>query len=281
MNIVIASGKGGTGKTTLSVALSEAIDEPLTLLDCDVEEPNCHLFFDDATTTSRPVTQLVPTVNTELCDGCGKCSELCQFNAIISFAGADAMVFPDLCHSCGGCIEVCPTGAITEIPFEIGAIEKSSLSPQKNLITGRLAVGHAMAPPIIKEVFKEARSSQALLIADAPPGSSCPFVTAAKEADFVIFITEPTPFGLHDLTIAIATLQEIGTPFGVVVNRITSADNRITDYCCKEGIPVLLQIAESRAIAENYSQGFSLLKAMPSLKEKLQELYRRIQKEVA
>ena len=296
MKLVIASGKGGTGKTTLSVALTQALTTPTLLLDCDVEEPNCHLFFDDSSQQSTPVTQPVPVVDIEVCNGCGKCSDLCQFSAIISFAGADAMVFPELCHSCGGCIEVCPTGAITEVPFEIGTLETTDLTHTKALITGKLAIGHAMAPPIIKEVFKASQThplstveskdldvtvQELTIIADAPPGTSCPFVTAAKEGDYVIFITEPTPFGLHDLSIAVATIKEIGTPFGVVINRMHSADNVITEYCCENEIKVLLQIPESRIIAENYSNGKSLLEALPSMKEKLNTMVHSIRTEVA
>ena len=279
MKIVVASGKGGTGKTTLSVALAKTLEGPVTLLDCDVEEPNCHLFFENSTMESSPVTQLIPVVNTNLCDGCGKCSELCQFNAIISFAGADAMVFPELCHSCGGCIEVCPTSAITEKPFAIGTIETTPLSDMA-LITGRLSIGHAMAPPIIKEVFKKVSTIEHTIIADAPPGTSCPFVTASKEADYVIFVTEPTPFGLHDLKLAVDTIREIGTPFGVVINRMEQPDNSITDYCCSETIDVLLQIPASRYVAECYSQGLTLIDALPDMREKLNKMLRRIAQQI-
>ncbi len=280
MKIAVASGKGGTGKTTLSVALTKALTGPVALFDCDVEEPNCHLFFSGENKTEKSVSLAVPTVDGSLCIGCGKCAELCQFNAIVSFAGAKAMVFPELCHSCGGCEKVCPTKAIVELPFEIGTIERECIEPNKELLTGRLAIGHAMAPPIIKALYAEECTSETIII-DAPPGTSCPFVTTVAEADYAIFVTEPTPFGLHDLTLAVETVKEIGTPFGVVVNRMEQSRNSITDYCATEGIDLLLQIPSSRYIAECYSKGLSLVDAHSSMRETLREMVATIKQKSA
>ena len=280
IRVVIASGKGGTGKTTLSVAFAKSIEESVVLLDCDVEEPNCHIFFDNSDTVATPVQQLVPVVETDKCTGCGKCSDLCQFSAIISFAGADAMVFPDLCHSCGGCKLVCPTSAITEEPYKIGMIEDVKIGAKKALVSGRLDVGHAMSPPIIKEVLKYASKYEGVQIVDAPPGTSCPFVTTAKDSDYVIFVIEPTPFGANDLKIAVDTLREIGKPFGVIINRMEQPDNIITEYCCDEDIKVLAQIPQSRYVAECYSQGLSLVDAKPELKSKLRDVIALIKREV-
>jgi len=276
MKIAVASGKGGTGKTTLSVAIAKAVHGSVALLDCDVEEPNCHLFFHRKPEAIGHVKVAVPVVNQSICTGCRKCAALCEFNAIVSFAGAPALVFPELCHSCGGCVLVCSEGAINEIPHEIGMIERMFFGEGKELITGRLNIGHAMAPPVIRAVNRELTDAD-LIVIDSPPGTSCPFVTSVKEADFAIFVTEPTPFGLHDLKLAVETVREIGTPFGVVINRMEQPDNRITEYCCKEGITVLLQIQSSRYIAETIAGGGSLLDADPTMGEKLRRMVSQIE----
>lgn len=280
MKIAIASGKGGTGKTTLSIALASIAEEKTMLLDCDVEEPNCHLFLNSEPTKTRAVNQLVPVVNSELCTSCGKCSELCQFNAIITIKDSGAMVFPEMCHSCGGCLAVCPTGAITEEPFQIGNVQHHTIDKGKELITGVLNVGLAMAPPVIKDVQKEMAGFDGLVIMDSPPGSSCPFVTTIKSSDFVIFVTEPTPFGLHDLKIAIDTIRETGVPFGVVVNRMETKINMVTEYCKNNNIDLLFQIENSRKVAETYSKGGTLIDAIPSLKPKLLNLIETVKGKV-
>jgi MinD superfamily P-loop ATPase len=278
MRIVIASGKGGTGKTSLAVALAEAMPAPLTLADCDVEEPNAHLFLEDFKTSRKtPVVQPIPHVNPEACTGCGECSRICQFNAIIALGGAKAMVFPDMCHGCGGCTLVCPAKAITEISYSIGEIEQGSGENGKILITGRLDVGQAMAPPVIRKVLEKAYVGSGNVLVDAPPGTSCSFVTSVKSADYAVFVTEATPFGLHDLSLAVETIRELTVPFGVVVNRSDSEENLVTRYCEKENIPVLLQIKTSRRIAEFYSRGESMIKAQPELREKLTEMVRTIE----
>ncbi|MCG6200511.1 P-loop NTPase [Psychromonas antarctica] len=276
MKIAVASGKGGTGKTTLSIALTQAISGKVTLLDCDVEEPNCHLFFPVELDETLPVTVLIPVVDEDLCNSCGKCAEMCQFNAIICMDIDPAMVFPALCHSCGGCALVCETGAISEEECVIGCIEKRTIAQDKTLISGRLNIGYSLAPTVIRAVNREQSDNQITII-DAPPGTACPFVATVSESDFTILVTEPTKFGLHDLSLAVATLREMKRHFGVVINRSEQAENMVTDYCQQENIPVLLQIPASRKIAESYSRGGSLLDVMPEMKLDLLAMLKQIQ----
>lgn len=273
MKIAVASGKGGTGKTTLSVALALVAPQPVMLLDCDVEEPNGHIFLKLDAMGTEPVTVLVPEVDAGACTACGACMRLCRFNAIISL-GSKALVFPELCHSCGGCARVCPSGAISEIPQRIGTIDSGTVE-HVTLVQGRLDVGHAMATPLIRAVKRHAGLAMPT-ITDCPPGTSCPMITAVRGADFVILVTEPTPFGLHDLTLAVETVRSLGIPFGVIVNRSDTGDSRVADYCLHEEIPVLLSIPENRRAAEAYSRGESILSAMPDLAAALREIWRRI-----
>jgi len=188
MRIAVASGKGGTGKTTLSIALTEAISGAVTLLDCDVEEPNCHLFFPIEPEQTIAVTVPIPVVDEDICDSCGKCAEICQFNAIICMDIDPAMVFSELCHSCGGCALVCETGAITEQEFIIGNIEKRAIAQDKMLISGRLNIGYSLTPTLIRAVNREQIENETIII-DAPPGTSCPFVSTVAESDFTILVT--------------------------------------------------------------------------------------------
>lgn len=277
IKIAVASGKGGTGKTSLSVALLETLPGNATLLDCDVEEPNCAIFFEDRNRGDQlPVTKAVPKVDEALCTGCGVCADFCQFNAIISLGGSTAMVFAEMCHSCGGCATLCPAGAIEEVPSEIGTIFRDKITEEKSIITGSLAVGQAMAPPVIRRVIDESKNFPGPYIIDAPPGTACSFVTAVHGADYVVLVTEATPFGLHDLELAVAVVREMGKPFGVVINRIRSLENLVTEYCSKEDINVLLQIEDDRTIAEFYSNGKSMVQAKPELKSSLLGMYETI-----
>jgi MinD superfamily P-loop ATPase len=271
MNIAIASGKGGTGKTTLSIALAQAWDGPVQLLDCDVEAPNASLFLSLENSTEQPVTVPIPVVDSSRCSGCGKCADVCEFNAL-AVAGKSVLVFEELCHSCGGCTRICPEQAITEQPRKIGAIRTGAIGAIQ-LTEGRLDIGRAMGPPLIRAVKKSADPNLPVLI-DCPPGTSCPMITAVKGVDYAILVTEPTPFGLHDLTLAVETLRLLNIPFGVVINRSDSGDDRVVQYCQDETIPLLLQIPESRKIAEATSRGETLLSAEPALKEALQEIIR-------
>lgn len=274
MQIAIASGKGGTGKTTLSIALAQAWDGPVQLLDCDVEAPNASIFLSLENAAEQVVTVPIPAVDSSRCTGCGKCAAICEFNAL-AVAGKSVLVFEELCHSCGGCARICPEQAITEQPRKIGII-RTGKTGTIQLTEGRLDIGRAMAPPLIRAVKKSADPALPILI-DCPPGTSCPMITAVKGSDYAILVTEPTPFGLHDLTLAVETMRLLNLQFGVVINRANSGDDRVIKFCQQEKIKLLLQIPESRKIAEACSRGETLLSADPSLKTALQELVRSFQ----
>ncbi|MCK9484756.1 MAG: ATP-binding protein [Candidatus Marinimicrobia bacterium] len=252
MIIAIASGKGGTGKTTVAVNLAYAFDCEIQLLDCDVEEPNAQLFLKGAPLATEEVAIPVPQIDESLCDGCGECSRFCEYNAIVSF-GTKPLVFADMCHGCGGCMKVCPHRAIREIDNRIGVIE-TFRAGKISLIQGRLDVGAAMAPPLIRAV-KRKIDHKTPAILDAPPGTSCPVITTLRETDFVALVTEPTPFGLNDLILTVEAVREMHLPFGIIINRAGSGDERVNSYCTAEQIPVLLEIPDDRRIAEAYSRG--------------------------
>jgi len=258
--LAIASGKGGTGKTTVAVNLARVADEPVQLLDCDVEEPNAHLFLRGSPGKEEVVEILIPAVDGSLCDACGECGRICQYHAIVQLKGPP-LVFPDLCHGCGGCARVCPTGAIREAGRRIGVIGTLTAGAI-SLIQGRLDVGVAMVPPLIRAV-KARRSADLPAILDAPPGTSCPVIVTLRGADGAILVTEPTPFGLHDLTLAVDMIRALGLPFGVVVNRVGVGDGRVHEYCRAQGIPILLEIPDDRRIAEAYSRGKLIVEALP------------------
>lgn len=273
MIIAVASGKGGTGKTTVAVNLARSLAGPVSLFDCDVEEPNANLFLQGEMDRTDEVSLPVPTVDAAKCDDCNECGRLCQYHAIASF-GSQALVFPELCHGCGGCMLVCPRGAITETPRRIGVVE-TARKGEITILTGRIDVGVAFAPPIIRAV-KGRIEPGVTAILDAPPGTSCPVVTTVRSADMVVLVTEPTPFGLHDLTLAVETVRDLGIRFGVVVNRVGVGDGRVHAYCAKEGIPVLLDIPDDRRIAEAYSSGRLLVDALPEYRALFTELWRAV-----
>ena len=260
MIISVASGKGGTGKTTVSVNLARVSSVPVQLLDCDVEEPNCHLFLKGDVKLRDVVTMPVPEVDTALCNGCGACSAICEFNAIAALSD-EALVFEELCHGFGGCTLVCPTRAITEKDRRIGEVEIIEAG-HISLVQGRIDVGVAMAPPVIRAV-KERLDGKSTAILDAPPGTSCPVIATIKDTDLVVMVTEPTPFGLHDLSLAVDMVRETGIPFGVVINRVGAGDERVHTYCRDKGVPVLMEIPDDRRIAEAYSRGELMVDALP------------------
>jgi len=274
MIISIASGKGGTGKTTVATNLAFSLDSNVQLLDCDVEEPNAHLFLHPDIQEVKIVTTPVPKVDEETCTLCGKCAEICQFKAIIVI-GETILPFPEMCHSCGGCVEVCPEEAITETGRELGIIEKGHRNGL-DFVHGKLRVGEAMSPPLIRKVRSFTRSDM-LTIIDAPPGTSCPVIAAMKGADFVLMVTEPTPFGLHDLKLAVEAVKILDIPCGLVINRSDMGDDRVRAYAEQENLPVLMEIPFDRRIAEAYSRGALIIEAMPDWKAKFLELYCRIE----
>jgi MinD superfamily P-loop ATPase len=260
MILAVASGKGGTGKTTVSVNLARAFGGKVQLLDCDVEEPNCHLFVRGKPGGREIVSIQVPDVDESLCDGCGECGSFCQYHAIVSF-GSAPLLFPELCHGCGGCQRVCPRRAISEKGRRIGIVETVE-ADSITLIQGRLDVGVAMAPPLVRAVKSNIRDGLWAIL-DAPPGTSCPVIATLRCSDFVLLVTEPTPFGLHDLKLAVEMVEELGIPFGVVLNRVGIGDDRVNAYCAGKGIPILLEIPDDRRIAETYSQGELVVDALP------------------
>ncbi|MCF8146804.1 MAG: ATP-binding protein [Deltaproteobacteria bacterium] len=275
MIISIASGKGGTGKTTVATNMAVSVGSNVQVLDCDVEEPNAHLFLHPTIEEVQTVTTPVPEVDVEKCNLCGKCGEICQFKAIVVI-GETVLPFHELCHSCGGCMEVCPEKAITEVGRELGVIERG----QRNgieFIHGRLRIGEAMSPPLIRKVREYARPG-ALTIIDAPPGTSCPVIASMKGADFVLLVTEPTPFGLHDLQLAVGAVRILDIPCGLVINRSDMGDDKVWSYAQQEDVPILMEIPFNRQMAEAYSRGEMIVEAMPEWKERFLDLYHRIEK---
>ena len=273
VRIAIASGKGGTGKTTVAVNLAQVISGPVQLLDCDVEEPNCSLFLSPTIDESETIGIPIPKVDGSLCSACGECGKFCEFNAIVSFK-ATALVFPELCHGCGGCMKVCPEKAIQEVDRPIGVVEKGRIG-DIGFVQGRLNVGEAMSPPLISAV-KRHRIDNGTSIIDSPPGTSCPVIEAVRDCDVVVLVTEPTPFGLEDLILAVDAIREMQIPFGVVVNRAGIGDDRVSNYCSSEQIPVFLEIPNDRRVAESYSRGQTIIDGVPEMRSLFEDLFRKL-----
>lgn len=271
MQIAVASGKGGTGKTFIAVNLAQVIPEAI-YVDCDVEEPNGHIFLKPLFTKTEPVNLAIPQVEESLCILCGTCMSVCQYNAIIT--GKKVIVFPELCHGCGSCTYHCPVKAIKEVPRPIGRVDSGSYQ-QGVFYQGSLTIGEPMAPPVINAVRKQIPKNTHTII-DAPPGTSCPMVTAIKDVDYVILVTEPTPFGLHDLTIAVETLNKLHTEnFGVIINKSGTDNSLITTYCQKNNIDILATIPHSLQLAQLYSQGRTVTN-LSLYRELFIDIYRKI-----
>lgn len=274
MIIAVASGKGGTGKTSIALGLAQAFAAPIDLFDCDVEEPNAHLFLSGETIAEEIVTIATPEFDTDKCDACDKCVAFCQFNALAS-VGKAPLLFPDLCHGCGGCMMVCPLNAITEKQSRIGTIRTSRNGPI-TLKTGCLDVGISRASTLVHALKKQIDGA-ATTILDSPPGTACQAVAALHGTDFVVLVTEPTPFGLHDLKLAVDTVRTLGIPFGVVINRNGSGDARVHRYCADENIALLLEIPDDRRIAEAYSRGKLTIDALPEYRAHFERLWENIE----
>ena len=281
MKIGVASGKGGTGKTTVATSLAAVLSQgalEVKYIDADVEEPNGHIFLKPQITSVEPVFVPVPTVDEDKCTGCGECGRICQYSAIVVLAGKP-LVFDALCHGCGGCWLVCPVDAISQGQREVGVVEEG-MAGNIGFVGGRLRVGEAMSPPLIREVKKRADGGDINII-DVPPGTSCPVVEALRGVDFALLVTEPTPFGLNDLELAVGMVRELGMPFGVVVNRSDIGDDRVDRYGERNGVQILARIPDDRRIAETYSRGDLIVRALPEYAELFAVLYDLIAEEVA
>ena len=275
MIVSVASGKGGTGKTMIATSLAISLKKrvQVQLLDCDVEEPNDHIFIKPAIDKTETVSIPVPVVNEAKCTRCGRCAEVCAYNAI-AVLGEYVLTFPQLCHGCGACSYLCPEKAITEENRETGIIE-SGLADEIAFVQGRLTVGEAMAPPVIRKV-KNRTNNDGIVIIDAPPGTSCPVVESVKGSHFCLLVTEPTPFGLNDLKLAVATMRELDIPYGVVLNRAGNGDETVISYCRSENIPLLMTVPLDMEIARLYSRGVTLAEGLPAWQEKFAGLLEKI-----
>jgi MinD superfamily P-loop ATPase len=277
MIITVASGKGGTGKTTVATSLAVAIAElsPL-LLDCDVEAPNAHLFLQPQLNQRQEVGLPIPVIDENLCTGCGRCAEVCQYHAIVVLGGK-VLVFPELCHGCGSCTLQCPQDVINEVQHPLGLVEAGLAKFGIQFAQGVLNIGEPMAVPIIRRLkqwrpFPEGHT----IIRDAPPGNSCPMVETIRGADFVLLVTEPTPFGLHDLKLAVQLIRQLDIPTGVLVNRDGVGDDGVEEYCRNFGLPILMRIPLEQRIGNAVARGETLVEAFPEYLPQFRELYSQI-----
>ena len=276
MKVAIASGKGGTGKTFVTVNLARSHMHPLVVLDCDVEEPNSNLFLAGELVARHRYSIMVPQVDGDACNGCRICADVCEFNAIAVIAGKP-LIFEDLCHSCGGCAVFCPQEAMTEVPHEIGTITIRQAGTVR-LVEGLLDVGKALAVPLIRGVKNYEKSTEGrTILLDAPPGTSCPMVWTIGDCDAVVLVAEPTAFGLHDLQLAVDTVREVGIPFGVVINKDGLGDARVAEYCQEAGIPILGKIPHDRQIAQAYANGDMVVDSLPQYRRLFVQLWASIE----
>ena len=279
MIVSVASGKGGTGKTTVSASLAWVWERPVVAVDLDVEEPNLHLFLRPRISWRRGASMEIPVPDLSKCTLCRKCSELCQFKAI-SVMGKKLLTFPEMCHGCGGCLAVCPEGALSSGRRELGVVEGGT-TRNGQFLSGRLRVGEAMSPPLMREVkfrldaMLEAPGTDAIL--DCPPGVSCPAVNAVMDSDVIVLVTEPTPFGFNDFALAVEAFAPLEKTMGVVINRAGLGDSSLQDYCAQKEIPVLCEIPYNRSIAEEYASGNVLAAMNPWLEGVFIELRENIQ----
>jgi MinD superfamily P-loop ATPase len=276
MRIVIASGKGGTGKTAVATNLAASIDN-ISLFDCDVEEPNAHLFFPFKLEKVDDVCLKVPVIDEKQCNLCGKCSDFCEYNALATLP-SQVLFFPELCHGCGGCMLVCPEDAIHEGERNVGMIERARLNGI-SFYRGVLNVGEAMATPVIKALKKKITDDNDTIL-DSPPGNACPMIETVHDVDYCILVTEPTPFGLYDLKLAVDVVKKLEVPFGVIINKDGIGDKGVEHYCLQEDILILMRIPYSREIASLYSQGKLFAWEMQGWKEKFQHLFKTLEGQI-
>jgi len=274
LKIAVAGGKGGSGKTTVAVNLALSLEKPVQILDCDVEEPNVHLFLPLKDFWEEPVKVPVPIFNQEKCTLCGKCSSFCQYHAIAQLPSR-LIFFQELCHGCGGCRLVCPVEAISEAERTIGVVRGGKVKDGLSLVYGLLNVGEPRASPLVEAVKKRAEEASTVII-DAPPGTSCPVIAAISGVDHLILVGEPTPMGLHDLALMVEVAEKLGLSFSVVVNKAGLADGGLEKFCRERKIPILLEIPYSRRIAELYSRGVPLVEGIPEWRERFREAFEKL-----
>ena len=279
MIIAVASGKGGTGKTTIATSLAAALadnGQPVSFRDCDVEAPNAHIFLKPAIDQRRDVNMLIPQVDETLCTGCGRCAEVCEFHAIVVLAGKP-LVFSELCHGCGSCTLECPEKAISEISQPLGFLERGLAPAHIDFAHGLLNVGEPMAVPVIRQLKKwQVPHPGEVIILDSPPGTSCPVVESIRGADFVILVTEPTPFGLHDLKLTVQLTAALGIPTGVIINREGVGDTKVEEFCKETDLPILMRIPLERKIGAGIAAGQLLTEIYPAYEDRFRELFQQI-----
>jgi MinD superfamily P-loop ATPase len=275
MKIAIASGKGGTGKTTVAVNLALALPNSV-YIDCDVEEPNGHLMLNPAIVAEYKAVKKIPKVNLDICGFCGKCSKVCEFNAI-TVLKSDVIIFEEMCHGCGACAFFCPREAITEIDKETGIVRTGYVPDELlNFIDAKLNIGEMAAAPLIKEVKKRTYPNRINII-DAPPGTSCSMIETVKDSDYCILVTEPTPFGLNDLKLAVNAISALNVPHGVIINKYDGAYKEIEKYCGANDIPIILKIPFDKKLAELYSAGMPAVKHSAEYREMFKSVCKNIQ----
>lgn len=281
MIVAVASGKGGTGKTTIAISLAISLADimppaSLIFLDCDVEAPNAHLFLKPTFQEKQPVEILIPSVEEARCVHCGTCAEVCQYHAI-AVLGKKTLVFPQLCHGCGSCTLMCPEKAIHEVTNVIGVLERGPAIHGIRFGRGVMQIGEPMAGPVIRQLKRwMPPEPDQLVILDAPPGTSCPVVVTVRRADFLLLVTEPTPFGLHDLRLAVDIATELKIPAGVIINRDGERFEALEDFCAVKGLPILMRIPFERTIAEGLARGNTLVEIHPEYVKRFREVYREI-----
>ena len=277
MNIAIASGKGGTGKTTIATNLALSLQN-VQLIDCDVEEPNANIFLQTQIKEREEVTIKIPIIEKKKCDFCGKCADFCAYNAL-AVVSSSVLIFPELCHSCKGCQLVCPKDAIYWKDRSIGTIEHG-IGNNLDFYHGILNIGEAMALPLIKSLKKKIKKNKHVIL-DAPPGTSCPVIETINNSDYCILVTEPTPFGLYDLKLAIEVVNHLHIPFGVIINRDGIGNNIVELYCHKEKIPIVMKIPHSEEIAQLYSRGIPFVKELTKWQHEFNQLFTQIMGETS
>lgn len=286
MKIAVASGKGGTGKTTVASSLVSVWEKPLIAMDLDVEEPNLHLFLTPEFTGSRKAEMEIPKCDDSLCSRCGQCAELCQFKAI-ALMGDVLMTFPEMCHGCGGCIAICPEKALSPDFRELGEISWGR-TRAGDFLMGRLRIGEAMSPPLMRavkkrlqEMIREKKDPDIDVITDAPPGVSCPAINAVMDSDAIVLVTEPTPFGVYDMKLAHEAFTPMNIPMGVVVNRAGLGNSEIYDYCKEKSLEILAEIPYDRKIAEAYAKGTVIAASSDAMRSLFRDLADKLQKKGA